>query len=245
MQDYRIPNIPAPTGWQSHPIIESNESFIEIHSSSIPSLLISPQYFLQEYPYSFSSIILRKGVVERLLFAQSILPKGIHLLLLDGWRSYQLQLHLYQMWRSGFIKQFPNWTVEEIEEYTQKYVSKPSINVTSPSPHATGGSVDVTLADKNGNPLYMGTPFDDMSYKSHISYYEQLINNGSELISKDKEALLNRRLLYYVMEKAGFTAYKEEWWHFDYGNQWWGKQKDKIAFYGGVYVPDHLNHIES
>lgn len=240
-----IPKTEVNTGWQSHPIVEKHEPFIEIKPSSIPSIKISPQYYLQGYPHSFPSIVLRKEVVKRLFIAQSMLPEGIYLLLLDGWRPYELQLHLYQMWKNSFIEQFPDWSEVEIEEHTQKYVSKPSINLISPSPHATGGSVDVTLSDNSGNSLYMGNPFDDMSYKSHLSYFEESLNSERKLTSKDKEALLNRRLLYYVMVEAGFTAYKEEWWHFDYGNQWWGKQKGEIAFYGGVYVPAHLHFIES
>ena len=31
----------------------------------------------------------------------------------------------------------------------------------------------------------------------------------------------NRRLLFHAMTGAGFTNYRGEWWHFDFGNQRW------------------------
>jgi D-alanyl-D-alanine dipeptidase len=34
------------------------------------------------------------------------------------------------------------------------------------------------------------------------------------------------------MHELGFTNYPEEWWHFDYGNQFYAKIKDKAAICG-------------
>jgi D-alanyl-D-alanine dipeptidase len=42
----------------------------------------------------------------------------------------------------------------------------------------------------------------------------------------------NRRLLFWAMAAAGFTNYREEWWHFDYGNQFWGVILNQPARYG-------------
>jgi hypothetical protein len=33
------------------------------------------------------------------------------------------------------------------------------------------------------------------------------------------------------MNAAGFACYEEEAWHFDYGNQFWGKKKGQPAIY--------------
>lgn len=38
---------------------------------------------------------------------------------------------------------------------------------------------------------------------------------------------------------AGFINYPEEWWHFDYGNQFWAKLAGKKAIYGAA-KPDNL-----
>lgn len=42
----------------------------------------------------------------------------------------------------------------------------------------------------------------------------------------------NRRLLYTVMVEAGFTNYPLEWWHYDYGDQFWGHLSKRDAIYG-------------
>ena len=87
----------------------------------------------------------------------------------------------------------------------------PSSDPKKPSPHSTGGSVDVTILDESGIPLDMGTKFDDSSIASSTAYFEKV----DDIITE------NRRLLYHVMTEQGFTNYSEEWWHFDYGNQNW------------------------
>ncbi|MBI3289787.1 hypothetical protein HYZ78_00135 [Candidatus Microgenomates bacterium] len=37
-----------------------------------------------------------------------------------------------------------------------------------------------------------------------------------------------------VMEGAGFVVLDSEWWHFDFGNQFWAKQKGVKAIYGST-----------
>jgi hypothetical protein len=34
---------------------------------------------------------------------------------------------------------------------------------------------------------------------------------------------------------VGFTNYREEWWHFDYGNRFWAKLNGTDSIYGAVY----------
>ena len=43
-----------------------------------------------------------------------------------------------------------------------------------------------------------------------------------------------RRLLFWAMADQGFTAYVEEWWHFDFGNQFWGSITGHPAIYGPI-----------
>lgn len=49
----------------------------------------------------------------------------------------------------------------------------------------------------------------------------------------EAEALDNRRLLYHIMTSQGFTNDLEEWWHFDFGGQFWGKISGKRSIYSG------------
>ena len=56
--------------------------------------------------------------------------------------------------------QYPTWTNNQLNEEAQRYVSIPSADLTRPSPHATGGAVDLSVLDPNGRLLDMGTKFD-------------------------------------------------------------------------------------
>jgi D-alanyl-D-alanine dipeptidase len=88
----------------------------------------------------------------------------------------------------------------------------------------------------------MGTAFDQMGEKCLTRYYEMKLEKGERLNRKDQEALENRRLLFDFMTSAGFTNYHEEWWHYDYGNQFWGKIKDENAIYSYITPTPMQNH---
>jgi len=77
--------------------------------------------------------------------------------------------------------------------------------------HNYGMAVDVSITDKNGIPLPMGTAVDFFGEAAHI-------NNEGELLKTGKitsEELANRQLLRRVMTKAGFRTILYEWWHFN------------------------------
>ncbi|UZM97087.1 hypothetical protein OL548_17645 [Lysinibacillus sp. MHQ-1] len=50
----------------------------------------------------------------------------------------------------------------------KKYVALPSAEAAHLAPHLTGGAIDITLADRQGKALNLGTAFDEMNEK--ISY---------------------------------------------------------------------------
>ena len=72
------------------------------------------------------------------------------------------------------------------------------------SPHSRGGAaIDLTLLDRAGRPLDMGTPFDAFSAHSH---------HGATGLSA--EVRRNRLLLLGLMTDAGWDFYRNEWWHY-------------------------------
>ena len=74
------------------------------------------------------------------------------------------------------------------------------------SQHNRGCAVDVTLVElMSKKEIPMPTPYDDFTEKAYANY----ANLPEELIK-------NRELLKGVMQKAGFTVYEAEWWHFTY-----------------------------
>ena len=77
--------------------------------------------------------------------------------------------------------------------------------------HNFGAAVDLTLADRRGQPLDMGTPFDHFGRAAGISDEEGLIRQG--LLTRQQ--VQNRQLLRQVMRHAGFRSISGEWWHFN------------------------------
>lgn len=79
------------------------------------------------------------------------------------------------------------------------YIADPRLG----SMHSRGVAVDLTLADDDGQPLDMGTGFDDMTERSHHA--------RTDLTRRQQR---NRALLLGVMTAAGWSHYPCEWWHY-------------------------------
>lgn len=76
------------------------------------------------------------------------------------------------------------------------------------SPHSRGVAIDLTLTDKNGNDLEMGTDFDAFT---PLSYHTEIENIS-------QEALNNRAILLGIMTASGWDFYRNEWWHYQLFN---------------------------
>lgn len=206
-----IPLEPAMTGWKETPIRDTGEPLVSLEGLH-SRVVIDPDCW---HP------ILRRGTADRLALAAQALPPGYRLLVLDAHRTLAEQNALFEDARRQFSTQYPEKSDAEIRELVEMYVSAPSSNPRTPPPHTTGGAIDVTLLGPNG-PLNMG-PNGHQAEAATSFYMDQLwppsVNE-------------NRRLLYTVMVEAGFTNYPPEWWHYDYGDQFWGYLSKREAIYG-------------
>ena len=70
------------------------------------------------------------------------------------------------------------------------------------SPHSRGAAVDLSLVDRDGQLLDMGTPFDAFTPLSH---------HGAAAVPA--AAQRNRLVLLGLMTTAGWDFYSKEWWH--------------------------------
>jgi zinc D-Ala-D-Ala dipeptidase len=119
--------------------------------------------------------------------------------------SQQLQqqgyggLRLFDCYRSQPIQQ-KMWAIKPDERYVA--------NPTKGSDHNRGIAVDLTILDRYGKPLDMGTSFDEFSPKSHHTYLEL-----------SPQILKNRSLLKKTMSAAGFHHINTEWWHYAWNGQ--------------------------
>ncbi len=217
-------------------IQESGEKLVA--SSMMPErILVRPQYFIQGIEGALPECYIREGAYDRLLQSAGGLPRGYRFLIYDAWRSEKVQKVLYHKLHEEIIKKIPVRDEEEISHLVEKYVALPSDNRKSPSPHLTGGAIDLTIINAKGKKLEMGTEFDETKEEAHTDYFER-IGQKRGLTKKEKEILENRRLLYHTLIHAGFTNYPCEWWHYDFGNQVWAYLSNyKSAFYG-VLFPD-------
>lgn len=215
-------------------IEECNEKLV-LMSLAPDKILVSSQYYIQDISGALSESYARESVYQKLVEAIKFLPAGYRLVVLDCWRPLKVQRSLFNKLKDKLKKLYPSVSDEEVTNKTLIYVALPSKDATKPSPHNTGGAVDLTIVDENGLLLNMGTNFDDSTLKARTTYYEEQLKNGIKLNPKELEALKNRRLLFHIMTSVGFTNYLDEWWHYDYGNQNWSWMSgSEHAIYGKI-----------
>lgn len=233
MKEHSIPQEAGMDAWNTIPIQPGNNEPLVSLSHVSDRILIRPQYYLQGIPGALNDIFLRESLVGMLLRALDHLPKGYKLVLYDGWRPLAVQTSLYNSFKQQVLQDHPDWKIDQVDRAVAQFVSLPSTEPFRPSPHLTGGSIDLTLADEHGVELNMGTPFDDFTEQSNTAYYEgQGTAEGQAAVIRE-----NRRLLYFALTGAGFTNYYKEWWHYDYGNQFWARASGRPeAIYGAVYL---------
>lgn len=140
--------------------------------------------FLKEKVYDCPTCLLRVNVVKALLKASSEFnSKGYRIKFFDCYRPLYIQKKMWQIMPDS------------------RYVANPK----SGSIHNRGAAVDITLVDKEGKELDMGTKFDHFGEEAHHSY-----------TNLSKEVLENRMVLKSIMEKAGFKPQPTEWWHYNF-----------------------------
>lgn len=198
-------------------------------------MLVSPQYALQKLPGAEIELYARPEVQAKLVEASKLLPEGHRFVILDAWRAMETQQALFDQMCRFVARDFPDYTPEEIEQAALRIVALPSLDPNKPSPHHTGGAIDLSIVDPQGRLLDMGSPFDDISERARTDFYESSAATEAEITARD-----NRRLLYHIMTSVGFTNYAEEWWHFDFGNQNWawvtGEEQARYSNIKPVYA---------
>ncbi len=213
-----LQSLPEPD-WQqlqALPIVDNGDPLVPL--GLVPSpLRVYPAYFHLGVPGALTDCYVRSSVLGRLQQAATLLPAGIELVVLDGWRPFRVQEYLFETLVDALKRHFPDEDEQGLLVRARHFVSPPSQDETAPSPHLTGGAVDVCLCDSRGQLLNMGTGFDDISSWSYTAAFEAVAKPGPV----EAEIIEHRRLLHSCMTRAGFTNLPSEWWHYDYGNQSW------------------------
>ena len=195
----------------------------------------NPPYY-HSIPGAIDKLLLRSGTCERLESVNARLAQaGLELWLFDAWRPQAVQIYFHDVWFPNQIrKRHPDISQAELIAEVERYWAAPSAGASAPSPHSTGGAVDLTIRWRGGEALWMGSLFDDASPIAHLDHFEA---ERAAWSFSAEEARANRRLLYWLMVEAGFAANPNEWWHFSYGDQMWAQATGAAAaLYGGIEV---------
>lgn len=227
--DRRLTAIPAlrgTEGWRDVPIDAADEPLVRVADIG-SGVRDDPRYHADGLPGAQPAGWVRQGVAEALARAARALPDGLTLVVWDGFRSIETQAALFNGYLAELAMVHPDQPADALEEAAARYVTPPSRAASAPPPHLTGGAVDLTLADGDGRPLDLGTGFDAFVPEAGARALEDVDGSAREL----------RRLLYWTMREQGFTAYVEEWWHYDLGDQFWGLVRGCAARYAGADAP--------
>ncbi|MET9386768.1 M15 family metallopeptidase [Streptomyces sp. NPDC002928] len=175
-----------------------------------------------------AQVHLRQGVLDRLLEAQALLPEGLRLLFVEGYRPPSLQRVYFEGYADQLRAEHPQWTAEQVRAAASRYVSPPEI-----APHSAGAAVDLTLVDADGRELDLGTPMNASPEQSAGACY-----TGADNISD--EARANREVLGKALSAAGLVNYPTEWWHWSYGDRYWALATGAPA---ALYGPRELDEF--
>ncbi len=168
----------------------------------------------------------RQGVLTRLLHARSLLPTGVRLLFVEGFRPPDLQRRYFEEYSDELARAHPDWRATELREAASRFVSPPEI-----APHSAGAAVDVTLTDRQGRELDMGTRVNASPEESGGACYTDAPGLGDR-------ARTNRAVLGGALSAAGLVNYGTEWWHWSYGDRYWALRSGQpAALYGPVGLP--------
>ena len=173
---------------------------------------------------SLPTVELRRGVAERLQKVNADLePFGVELFVLDGFRPLALQQQIWDFFMR-LAREKLGATADDgaLANFAARYASDPRpFDPDKPASwplHTTGAAVDLTLRNRaTKETLFMGGIFDDPSTLSDVDHFER-----RNLVSwSAREAMRNRRLLYWSMAEVGFVNYQPEWWHYEFGGRNW------------------------
>lgn len=141
--------------------------------------------FIGKKVYPCSECLLRYEAAKAIKTANdTFMQYGYRIKFLDCYRPVSVQRKMWEI--------LPN----------PVYVANPN---KSGSMHNRGTAIDLTLIDKDGNELDMGTAFDHFGPEAAPTY-----------TALPENVLANRKLLAEKLLALGFQGINSEWWHFSY-----------------------------
>jgi D-alanyl-D-alanine dipeptidase len=167
------------------PVEECGEPLVDLHQISV--LRVGPD-----------EVWLRSSLVDRLVTAQSLLPRGTRLFVVDGHRTAERQRRHFDHARVNLRLDHPDWPAERVVAAADRYCTPADT-----APHRTGGAVDLTLYNTFGPEVDLGA----WEYNDLVPVLAGVSDN--------------RRALAQVLYAVGLVNPSTAWWHWSYGDQYW------------------------
>lgn len=165
----------------------------------------------------------RQGLAQRLQVAAWSLPDGIGLDVVEGYRSPSAQEAIIASYAAQVRAEYPQASSQRIAILTSRFVAPLQV-----APHVAGAAIDVTLVDRHGERLDMGTEIDQTPEQSQNRCYFNSADVGAL-------AQTNRAILAAALGRVGLINYPTEWWHWSYGDRYWALMTGaEAALYGPV-----------
>lgn len=236
----------------SHP--KFNEPVVNIKDCGLAgqSYYSRPNAATQEpVPGVPTSLFARISVVETLAVINKLLKHTVissffggevELYIEDALRPVTLQRRLHDQLIPDLLrKNHPEISDGDLAERIKDIIAVPSADPLRPSPHATGGAIDIILRYKQsassyveGGNVFVGHFDGETSARINPDYFEQNEPTSNE----ERLAQRNRRAYYAIMKgtvfglDTGLINNPTEWWHWGSGDQLSAKvHGDKAAYY--------------
>ncbi len=197
-----LPAVPDPAEGDPEPLVQLTH----------PRIKAVEAYRRSGLPFTAPGTLVREKVADRLGAAADLLPPGFGLAVWDAWRDQRLQRVLHDAAYAD-------------PGLPPGFVEAPSVDPAAPPPHATGGTLDLTLTWRS-IPLALGTDFDEFVPRARPAALERVPDGDALAISRDL-----RRLLRMVMVDRGFVQLDCEWWHFEFGTRLWAAHEERAPRY--------------
>src|SRR5262245_28722985 len=171
------------------PVKECGEPLVDLRR--IPALRVGPDA---------GGAWLRSSLVDRLVTAQCLLPRGTRLLIVDGYRTAARQ-------RRHFADACTTLRIAHRDgpDRQGRATARRDCQPADTAPHRTGAAVDLTLYPTCGPDPDMGAwEYTDLA-----------------LEPPPARVLANRRMLAQVLIAVGLVNRPTAWWHWSYGDQYW------------------------
>ena len=232
----------------SHPLY--SDPLVDLREKDF-GLVGAQSYYATKIPGLPDAPLARLDIAKRLKWASDMLKNSdvreylgvpVGLFVPDAIRPHEVQVFAYnEYWPSVIQRENPLITPEELTLKLKDYIAKPKDNPT-PTPHLTGGAVDVALVNiDTGKHLdrghkagsVSGTAFPDFHEGYHLLENQSDIQNiegQSEVADENSEPFKYRRVLHFVMSEAGLSVNPTEIWHY-------GKGDPLSAYVAGNHQP--------